>query len=171
MTPLSRLPWRREYRKCGIRGGRTQGLWARGLASQVLTGKKLAGPNWAELWQRHLRVQQALGMESPVAAAGVRGTEAVAGEGPVIGGASQGSAVSVPKGVARWKLLRQVRATARHRCLWPLPSQVPGARAALSPGTRLPTLSGANREASTCFTHCPTEKGRIWRGWLQAGQF
>ncbi|KAM7324990.1 hypothetical protein ACRRTK_015243 [Alexandromys fortis] len=47
-------------------------------------------------------------MESPVAAAGARGTEAVAGEGPVIGGASQGSAVSVPKGVARWKLLRQV---------------------------------------------------------------
>ncbi|XP_050002035.1 calmodulin-lysine N-methyltransferase isoform X3 [Alexandromys fortis] len=102
------LPWRREYRKCGIRGGRTQGLWARGRASQVLTGKKLAGPDWAELWQRHLRVQPALGMESPVAAAGARGTEAVAGEGPVIGGASQGSAVSVPKGVARWKLLRQV---------------------------------------------------------------
>ncbi|XP_057647951.1 calmodulin-lysine N-methyltransferase [Chionomys nivalis] len=47
-------------------------------------------------------------MESPVAAAGAGGTEAVAGEGPVIGGASQGSAVSVPKGVARWKLLGQV---------------------------------------------------------------
>ncbi|KAH0515151.1 Calmodulin-lysine N-methyltransferase [Microtus ochrogaster] len=47
-------------------------------------------------------------MESPVTAAGAGGTEAVAGEGPVIGGASQGSAVSVPKGVARWKLLRQV---------------------------------------------------------------
>lgn len=125
------LPWRREYRKCGIRGGRTQGLWARGRASQVLTGKKLAGPDWAELWQRHLRVQPALGMESPVAAAGARGTEAVAGEGPVIGGASQGSAVSVPKGVARWKLLRQVRATARH--LWPPPSQVPGARTAAQP--------------------------------------
>lgn len=161
MTSLSWLPRRREYRKCGIRGGRTQGLWARGRASQVLTGKKLAGPDWVELWRRHLRVQPALGMESPVAAAGAGETGTDAGEGPVIGSASQGSTVSVPKGVARWKLLRQVRATARHRCLWPLPSQVPCAPTALSPGTRLPTLSGANREVSSCFTYCPTEKGRI----------
>lgn len=159
MTSLSWLPRRREYRKCGIRGGRTQGLWARGRASQVLTGKKLAGPDWIELWRRHLRVQPALGMDSPVAAAGAGGTETDAGEGPVIGGASQGSTVSVPKGVARWKLLRQVRATTRHRCLWPLPSQVQCAPTALSPGTRLPTLSGANQEASLASPTVPPKKG------------
>ncbi|XP_028748506.1 calmodulin-lysine N-methyltransferase [Peromyscus leucopus] len=47
-------------------------------------------------------------MESRVAAAEAAGTEADAGEGPMIGGAKQGSVVSVPKGAARWKLLRQV---------------------------------------------------------------
>lgn len=156
MTPRSWLPGRREYRKCGIRGGRTPGLWAGSRASQVLTGKKLAGPDWGELWRRHLRVQVAPGMESRVAAAEAAGTEADAGEGPMIGGAKQGSVVSVPKGAARWKLLRQVRATARHLCLWPLPSQVLGAQ----PGAWLLRVPGANREAPPCFLFAvPPKKG------------
>ncbi|MEJ1269920.1 calmodulin-lysine N-methyltransferase [Cricetulus griseus] len=43
-------------------------------------------------------------MESQVAASGAAGAAADAGERSRIGGASQG----VPKGAARWKLLRQV---------------------------------------------------------------
>ncbi|KAL6032059.1 hypothetical protein STEG23_017131 [Scotinomys teguina] len=46
-------------------------------------------------------------MESQVSLAGTGGTEAYACEGPMNGGANQGSVVSVPKGAARWKLLRQ----------------------------------------------------------------
>lgn len=86
----------------------------------------MAGPAWGELWWRRLRVQSAPVMESHVAAAGARGTEAVAGQGPVLGSAGQGAVVSASKGAVRWRLLRQVRATTLHVCLWPLPSQVPG---------------------------------------------
>lgn len=65
-------------------------------------------------------------MESQVAAAGAAETEAEAGKRPAMGSASQGSLVSAPKGAVRWQLLRQVRASARLPCLWPLPSQVAG---------------------------------------------
>ncbi|XP_051031163.1 calmodulin-lysine N-methyltransferase isoform X2 [Phodopus roborovskii] len=105
--PPSWLPRRRGYRKCGIRGGRTPGLWAGGRASQVLTGKKeVGGRSWpgraaAEV---ALCVRSSPVMESQVAASGAAGAAADAGERPRIGGASQGA----PKGAARWKLLRQV---------------------------------------------------------------
>lgn len=173
VTPLFWLPRRCEYRKCGIRGGCTQRLWARGRASQVLTAKKLAGPDWGELWRRHLRVQSALVMESQVAAAGAGETEAEADKGSMIGSARQESLVSAPKGAVRWKLLRQVRASIRHPCLWPLPSQVAGARPRLavlySLALTSPFATSQARSAPLLHLHCPTKKGRIWRGW-RAGQ-
>lgn len=58
-------------------------------------------------------IQPAGVMESQVAVAGAAETEAEAGKRSTIGSASQGSLVSAPKGAVRWKLLRQVRASAR----------------------------------------------------------
>lgn len=93
--------------------------------------------------------QSALVMELQVAAAGAGETEAEADKGSMIGSTSQESLVLAPKGAARWKLLRQVRASARHPCLWPLPSQAAGT-----------PLSGAKREASPCFIYTvPPKKG------------
>lgn len=169
VTPLFWFPRRCEYRKCGIRGGCTQKLWARGRASQVLTAEKLAGPDWGELWRRHLGVQSALVMEAQVAVAGAGETEAEADKGSMVGSARQESLVSAPKGAVRWKLLRQVRASARHRCLWPLPSQVADAPARLPvlyrPTPTSPFVRSQARSAPLLHLHRPTKKGRIWRGW------